>query len=251
MAVSIIDGPTIATGESLSGALDCSELAPARITMPLDWTPANLTFQISPDGETFRDLFDTLGHEVMIDVTPGAVVRLSAEWSSAPAHLKFRSGTRDNPVVQQGERTFGCVLASGGAAMPTPPAEGSVKHICYVEHTSDIALVTTDGPILTTDTVALDNSRKHAVHFFCPGITFATSNVRAIISIEDNGVILGFANVAATDTPVVLWCEFTPQDSPNHVIRVVARKTGSAEGIVRSGAGGVEMLPSFIEVLQY
>ena len=56
--IMFLDGPVIQAGESLSEALDCSIGFPVRLTMPQapdGWTPANLTFQISTDGNWFND----------------------------------------------------------------------------------------------------------------------------------------------------------------------------------------------------
>ena len=74
--------------------------------MPIGWTPANLTFQVSSDGTAFEDLFDTTGKEVLVNVAPGTVVRLSAAWAVSPVWLKFRSGTRAAPVMQAADRIF-------------------------------------------------------------------------------------------------------------------------------------------------
>ena len=112
MALTIVHGPNILRLLSLSDVLDCSAAAPVRISMPAAWTaPAVLTFQVSSDNVTFEDLFDATGHEFMVNVIPGTVVRLSSAWAVAPLFLKFRSGTRAAPVAQTANRTFTCALA--------------------------------------------------------------------------------------------------------------------------------------------
>src|SRR5580765_7995138 len=75
---------TIVNRTSLSGAIDCSAAPPVRISAPAAWTAANLSFQVSSDGTTFEDLFDTTGKEVMVNVMPGTVVRLSAGFAVSP-----------------------------------------------------------------------------------------------------------------------------------------------------------------------
>ena len=50
MALKVLDGPFIEAGESLSSAIDCSGAQMVRITMPLGWTEAPLTFEFSTDG---------------------------------------------------------------------------------------------------------------------------------------------------------------------------------------------------------
>ena len=50
MAIQVLNGPTIAAGDSLSDGLDCSGGKIVKITMPADWTFADITFQTSSDG---------------------------------------------------------------------------------------------------------------------------------------------------------------------------------------------------------
>jgi hypothetical protein len=111
MPVTIVHA-TIANRASLSGAIDCSAAPPVRISMPATWTAANLTFQVSSDGTTFEDLFDANGQEIMVNVVPGTVVRLSAAWAVSPVWLKFRSGTRKAPVVQAADRIFSIAMVT-------------------------------------------------------------------------------------------------------------------------------------------
>jgi hypothetical protein len=93
-----------------------------RITMPAEWTPAALTFQISTDGMFYNDLFGFDGYEVTIeDVVEGSAVLIPESIGRAIAYIRFRSGTRGNPVPQDGDRTFAVALlvpdaADGGVA---------------------------------------------------------------------------------------------------------------------------------------
>ena len=111
MALTIVHA-TIVNRTSLSGAIDCSAAPPVRISMPAAWTAANLSFQVSSDGTTFEDLFDSTGKEVMVNVMPGTVVRLSAGWAVSPVWLKFRSGSRTAPVLQSVDRIFSIALVT-------------------------------------------------------------------------------------------------------------------------------------------
>lgn len=93
---------TIASGASLSGAVDCGEgWAPVGIGMPTAWTAADLSFQVSEDGATWR--------EMMIDAKSAAAsgyVPLSpANWCGV-RYLKVRSGTSGTPVNQAAERVL-------------------------------------------------------------------------------------------------------------------------------------------------
>jgi hypothetical protein len=103
----VIEGPTILAGESLSDAVDCSMGQLCRITMPSAWDTARLTFQFSTDGMFFNDMFGLDGYEVKIDnVVTGAGVIIPADIGRAIAFLKFRSGSRGNPIVQTETRVF-------------------------------------------------------------------------------------------------------------------------------------------------
>jgi len=108
MPLTLVVGPTIAAGQSLSDVLDCSTAPPVRIMMPSSWTPAILSFQTSSNNILFLDLFDTTGHEITVNVVPNTVVRLSNDFAVSPVFIKFRSGTRDKPIIQAAARVFGC-----------------------------------------------------------------------------------------------------------------------------------------------
>src|SRR4249919_2002135 len=102
MTLQILNGPIIAAGESLSDSIDCSAGELVRLTMPGAWTgTAPLTFQISTDGVFYNDLFTLDGHEITLPVVvPGAAVIVPTDVGRAIAFIKFRSGTRAAPVVQ-------------------------------------------------------------------------------------------------------------------------------------------------------
>jgi hypothetical protein len=116
MALKVLNGPSIAAGESLSDGLDCTGGNIVRLTMAANWTPANLTFQISTDGTFYNDLFRPDGEEVMMNMEPGAAVVVGhlGEYLKAIAHLKIRSGSRDHPVVQKEKRDFAVTIDDGG-----------------------------------------------------------------------------------------------------------------------------------------
>lgn len=94
----------IASGESLSAAIDLDEGRLALIQMPASWTTANLTFQGSVDGSNFFDLYDDEGNEVTVTAAASRTIRLPlADWL-ALRHVKIRSGTTGTPVNQGGAR---------------------------------------------------------------------------------------------------------------------------------------------------
>ena len=108
MPISVLNGPNIAAGESLSDGIDCTGGTLVRITMPApDWTPANLTFQFSSDGLQYNDMFNQAGQEITLpNYPPGVGVVLIYDALPTLAFLKIRSGTRSHPVIQTAARAF-------------------------------------------------------------------------------------------------------------------------------------------------
>jgi hypothetical protein len=120
MPLVIINGPIIQAGESLSSGIDCSAGAIVKITMPGNWVgAAPLTFATSSDGLMFNDMFMPDGHELTYTVVAGTgifVPRLTTGF------IKFRSGTREQPVPQPELREFAVaidVVGGGGALSGT------------------------------------------------------------------------------------------------------------------------------------
>ena len=99
----------IAAGQSLSPAVDVGVGELVRLYMPAQWTPAHLSFQMSPDNTVYGDAFDLAGKEMLINVTPGAVIVTGLIWR-ALAWMKFRSGSRAQPVNQDAVRAFKLVV---------------------------------------------------------------------------------------------------------------------------------------------
>ena len=102
----IVDGPTIAAGESLSDGADVSGGKVIRITFPgpEEWVKANLTFQVSSDGNFFNDAFNDKGEEIMVPGVPHwCTIFLDGLHLEHIGFVKIRSGTRANPVVQPNE----------------------------------------------------------------------------------------------------------------------------------------------------
>ena len=96
---------TIPAGQSLSGVIDLAVGTANFLHMPPLWTPALLTFQLSPDGVTFSDFVDLKTTEIAFNVLPATSVRLPPEWiSAASGYLKLRSGTAKRPIIQTADR---------------------------------------------------------------------------------------------------------------------------------------------------
>jgi hypothetical protein len=117
MALTIIDGPTIAAGESLSDGADCSSGSIVRITVPQEFTSANLTFQVSSDGNFYNDLFNAHGEEITVVAKPNSGIVVSEMWTRSVAFIKFRSGSRDHPVVQKVDCQFAIAVEAAPAAL--------------------------------------------------------------------------------------------------------------------------------------
>lgn len=110
MARYVAKPATIAAGQSLSAAIDCSTGAPVFLHMPPDWTSARLSFQVSPDNTDYDDLFDASAREITVNVLPGTAMRLDSELWAPVTWLKIRSGGRDQPIPQAVNRTISVVI---------------------------------------------------------------------------------------------------------------------------------------------
>jgi len=116
MPLTIINGPIIDAGESLSAGIDCSAGPIVKITMPGNFVGDTITFQTSSDGIMFNDIFQPDGTELMFRVIAGTGIigmRLSTGF------VKFRSGTRERPVVQPELREFAVALEVASAPAGT------------------------------------------------------------------------------------------------------------------------------------
>jgi hypothetical protein len=100
MALTIVDGPTIELNESLSDGADCSGGIIVRITVPQEFTPSNLTFQTSSNGDLYNDLYDDKGQEITLVARPDTSIVVPERWARTVGWLKIRSGTRSHPVEQ-------------------------------------------------------------------------------------------------------------------------------------------------------
>ncbi len=123
MPLAILDGPTIAAGESLSDGIDCSSGDIVRITVPQEFTPANLTFQVSTDGVFYNDLFTSKGEEITVVARPSTGIVIHDVWAQSINFLKFRSGSRDHPVEQREDCKFAIAIETADA----PAAASSSK----------------------------------------------------------------------------------------------------------------------------
>ena len=111
MGLKIVDGPTIPLNESLSDGVDCTGGTIVRITVPKEFTRANLTFMSSSNGDLYNDLYDAKGEEITMVANPDTTIIVEAPWARTLGWLKFRSGTRKAPVAQTADEVlFGIAL---------------------------------------------------------------------------------------------------------------------------------------------
>ena len=118
MPLQVLNGPIIRAGESLSDGLDFSAGKIVRLTMPVNWASAPLTFQISTDGEGYNDLYHLQvvagsysGYEVTLNaVVPGIGLILPTDFGKGANFVKFRSGTRSLPIIQSADREFAVAI---------------------------------------------------------------------------------------------------------------------------------------------
>jgi hypothetical protein len=116
MTLQIVDGPTIAKDEALSDGADCSAGTIVRITVPQEYTPANLTFQVSTDGNFYNDLYTADGEEITIAAKPNTAIVLPAFWTKSIAFIKLRSGSRSHPVKQAEDCKFAIAIETDAGA---------------------------------------------------------------------------------------------------------------------------------------
>jgi hypothetical protein len=114
MPITVLNGPVIAKGESLSDPLDLDGGKPVRLTTPSGfpiandpasgWPGPNITFRISSDGVAWFDLW-MHGEEVTLACGPARGIVIMNDFPSVE-WLQIRSGTAASPVRQLERREF-------------------------------------------------------------------------------------------------------------------------------------------------
>ena len=128
MPPSMVKTVTIQAGTSLSNVIDLSDGTAIFIHMPMDWTPALLSFQLSPDSTNFTNAVDMNAREIAYNVKAGTTIRLGQEWSSsAVGFMRLRSGTADFPIAQEQTRN---IMLSGvtTTVVGSDPSAAPVTH---------------------------------------------------------------------------------------------------------------------------
>lgn len=106
-----VEVATIANGASLSDAIHVGDAIAGMIEMPSGWTAADLTFQVSSNGETYRDFQDGGGEYTLNAAASQAILLSGADWIGV-RYFKIRSGTSSVPVNQGAERSLSVVLVA-------------------------------------------------------------------------------------------------------------------------------------------
>lgn len=101
---------TIAINQSLSAAIDLKGRSLVGIIMPSAWTTAQLSFQVSLDGSTYVNLYNTQGDEFISEASTSRFIAMSQFEFLPVRYVKIRSGTSAVPVNQAAARSL--VLAT-------------------------------------------------------------------------------------------------------------------------------------------
>jgi hypothetical protein len=101
---------TIPAGQSLSNAADLSAGSMVMLMTPVNWTAANISFQVSEDNVLWRDLFDANGNEIVKAMGPNRAISVDPSYTAGAMWVKLMSGPRQNPVPQEQDATFTLVI---------------------------------------------------------------------------------------------------------------------------------------------
>ena len=103
----VLNGPIIAAGESLSDGLDCSEGRSSKSPCRATGSATRSRSKRRATASFYNDIFKPDGTELKFRVIAGTGIigmRLNTGF------VKFRSGTRERPVVQPELREFAVAL---------------------------------------------------------------------------------------------------------------------------------------------
>lgn len=97
---------TIASGASLSAAVNLGEYRLTGIEIPATFGPTTLTFQASVNGTDWFNLYDASGTEKSVTVAVSRRVILSPADFYGIQYLKVRGGTSGSPTTVGGDRVI-------------------------------------------------------------------------------------------------------------------------------------------------
>lgn len=99
----------IENGGSLSGIVDLGGRKLVAIVMPAAWDAAGLTFQASPDGTNFFNVYDGATERALTVAASYYSALAIGDWIGV-RWFKIRSGAAGTPVNQTAERTLTLVI---------------------------------------------------------------------------------------------------------------------------------------------
>jgi hypothetical protein len=102
---------TIPAGETESNSVDLSTGGLMAILSPLEWTPANVSFLVSADNVSFRNMYDGHGNEVIHPMGANRSTIIDPSLTAGAIYVKIRSGPAQNPIVQADDRIFTLVIS--------------------------------------------------------------------------------------------------------------------------------------------
>jgi hypothetical protein len=128
---------TLPAGQSVSDPADCAGANAVRLIMPPEWSGgAPITFQLSPDGVNFHNLYHVIPDAMLtFEVTlpqprPGSAMTFPTGMGQGLDWVKVRSGTAGMPVVQEEDRVFQLILqVTGTAARESRDAAGATAAV--------------------------------------------------------------------------------------------------------------------------
>jgi hypothetical protein len=110
-----LNAATIASGQSLSGPVSLGALTLVGISMPASWSAAGLTFQVSPDGVNWQELYDGAGNEITLTAAASQFIiplAIPSYFWRGINMVQVRSGTAGDPVVQSGGAVINLISRS-------------------------------------------------------------------------------------------------------------------------------------------
>jgi hypothetical protein len=103
----------IAAGQSMTDGLNLGGLRLFGLTVPANWTAANVTFQMSADGgNTWTNMYDASGSELTAVAGASRFIAMDPANFASAQWVKIRSGSSASPVNQAQSVALGLVLRS-------------------------------------------------------------------------------------------------------------------------------------------
>jgi hypothetical protein len=120
--IEVLQGPIFKAGSPYSDVLDLAGRYVVGLITPLDWTPAQASVLVSPEGDNYYDLFDGMGHEFFFNIVPGAMINVDPNTLMMAAFMRLRSGARAIEIPQEAERRFYTIVKASIASAQERPA---------------------------------------------------------------------------------------------------------------------------------